>query len=116
MIDYASNLFAPIFNTYGVAAVLVVAEGEPPVSLTVIDRTKGIAVRDDPEEQTVRPACRVRMSELASKGVAVEHLDGGHITFNGITWRIEAHQKRPNSQGETAGTVDLFLLDDGAEE
>ena len=114
MVTLASSyvsFFTAIFDVYGVSATLNV--GTDSLTVTVIDRTKGVEVGDKPSVQTVRPVARIRMSELTDNGVDLVDLDGGTIEFNTQTWRIEYHRVNANSRGELSGTVDLFLMDEG---
>lgn len=115
------DLYTALYDEplFGKAAVLTVAEGHPPVSLTVIDRTAGMVVSDERsiafasnvEVQTVLPAALVRMEELAEHEIEAADVDGGTLALNGKVWRIEAHRPKPSPDGESTGELVLILVE-----
>lgn len=109
------DLYTALYDEplFGKAAVLTVAEGNPGVALTVIDRTVGMILADasNIEVQTVLPAALVRMEELASNGIEAADVDGGTLELNGKIWRIEAHRPKPSPDGESTGELVLILVE-----
>lgn len=113
MVDWSGH-YDPIYDALGVAAVLNIAESGAAYSLTVIDKTGGIALQDGGVEiSTVRSACAARAHELVDKGIDVSSLDGSQITFNAKTWRIEQRITRPSPSGEAIGEIYLTLTEVG---
>ena len=111
-LNYETQLFPHLFAVYGVDATIVV--GATSASITAIDRTKGIAVGDKPEVETIYPVARVLMGDLETAGILLDDIDGGSISLNSQTWRIDFHKVNANSRGELNGTVDLILVDEGS--
>lgn len=117
--DWASLLYAPIYATLGVDAVLTVACGDPPIALTVIDKTAGSSSSfgnganrnglnfSDVNVMTVLPACMVRATDLAD--VEPAKLRDAQIAFNGKTWRVMDHEPVPAPTGEGQGEIRLIL-------
>lgn len=111
--DYQAVLYDPIYARLGVSATLTPLEPGLSVSLTVIDKTAGIAIDlGDTSLQTVKPAAAVRMVELSENDLEPADVDGGTITFNGKTWTIKGFMPKPSPNGEADGEVLLFLIED----
>jgi hypothetical protein len=110
--DFQSLLYDPIYDAIGVSASLTSSAGTT-ASITVLDRTSGVAVADRTLIETIKPACVVRAVELAANSIARADLSNGNITFNGATWRIKGTQARPSPNGEADGEYLLFLLNEG---
>jgi hypothetical protein len=110
--DFQSLLYDPIYDAIGVSASLTSSAGTS-ASVTVLDKTAGVAVGTNSLVETVKPACIVRAAELASNNIARADLSNGNITFNGATWRIKGTQPRPSPNGEADGEYLLFLLNEG---
>jgi len=108
-LDYDGLLYGPIYATLGVEAVLIMADGEPPVVLTIKPRLEGIAVGDQVGIETIRPAAFVRRSELADNDLCPADLDGGRLELDGKCWTITAHQPQPSGNGESDGEELLIL-------
>lgn len=116
--DYASLLYGPVYDTLGVPAMLTLdGTDAEPFALTVLDKTAGEMTdgteggrrRFHAEIETVVPAARVRATELAEKGVALDDLGGSTLAFNGKSWLVETHGFRPSPNGEGDGEIILFL-------
>ncbi|WP_027037882.1 hypothetical protein [Mesorhizobium ciceri] len=124
--DWASLLYAPIYATLGVDAVLTVACGDPPIKtgadggpLLVLDKTAGSSASfgnganrnglnfSDVNVMTIRPAAMVRATDLAD--VESAKLRDAQITFNGKTWRVMDHEPVPAPTGEGQGEIRLIL-------
>ena len=90
MIDFDPLVFAPVYDTFGKPAVLLI--GQTSYYVAVIDNTKGVTVEDSNivGVQTVRPAADVRRSVLDSLGIALDVLVDGALTFDSTTWRIKS--------------------------
>ena len=96
-----------------VAATLAPGTGGSPVSLRVMDKTIGIEAEES-GVLTIRPAAYLRMAELTDNSLTRDDLDEGTLTIGGKAWRIKAHLLRPNPDGQLAGEVCCFLLDEDA--
>lgn len=106
--DWASLLYAPIYATLGVEAVLTVACGDPPMALTVIDKTAPAAINfRSADVLDIKPACMVRAADLADVDKA--KLRDASITFNGNTWTVKSHELIPAPTGEGQGEIRLIL-------
>lgn len=110
------NHYDAIYSVFGVAAELFIETD--PVGLTVVDKTIGVEVTDGAAnrnalaEMTIKPACAVRMYELAAKGIELDDLYRKTIEFNGSAWRIENHMLKPAPTGRDEGEVYLILIED----
>ncbi|RWN11760.1 hypothetical protein [Mesorhizobium sp.] len=110
LIDFDALLYGPVHAILGDAeAELTLACGDPPVTLTVIDKTEGIEVLDGPSVATIWPAAVVRAALLAEKGIAVESLPKASLRLNGKDWTVVQHSYAPSPQGEDKGEVRLLL-------
>lgn len=112
MVDWQVH-YNTIYNTLGVDAVLTVQSTDGTFDLTVIDKTGGIQVSDDPTVASIKPAAVVRAYELTGHGLNRDDLNGASISFNGASWDIKASMPRPSPAGEQNGEVYLILSDDG---
>ena len=111
MINWQTTLIDPIYSIIGVEAVLTPSSNDVPVTVTVIDKTAGVEVADEPMVSSIKPAADVRASDLASNGITREDLHEGTVTFNGATWNIVATLPRPTPGGEAQGEVRLILTE-----
>ena len=110
--DYATLLYDPIYETFGVSATLTPNRpNAAPIAVSVIERTTSIDASDEFELGTLRPGAFVRRRELDQVGIAPAELDGGMLTFGGRSWRIEAHASRPGPDGEASGEILMSLTD-----
>lgn len=109
----APNIRAKLRAIYGRAGMGVDAtftpSGGAPVSLRALDLTKGVDASKAGDLQTVAPAARIRMTELASAGITRSELRGGALLLNGTTWKVVSHKLRPLFKGESEGEVELTL-------
>lgn len=117
LMDYAANLYDPVYGVLGVAAVFTTPGTEGvEVDLTALDKTSGIvaaagAGRFQSDVLTIEPAAAVRYAELSAKieSLDLDALRGSSLLMNGKTWKVRAHELRPAPTGEAQGEV-LFLL------
>ncbi|TPN44870.1 hypothetical protein [Mesorhizobium sp. B1-1-7] len=118
--DWQALLYAPIYATLGVEAVLTVACGDPPIKtgadggpLLVLDKTAsyvtGIGGRFQAEVMTVTPSAIVRAVDLVE--IDREKLHDAELVFNGKTWLIDTFAPKPSPNGEADGELLLFLKD-----
>lgn len=116
--DYASLLYDPNYSIFGVAAVLTMDCGEPPMTITAIDKTSGIIVGGTTDNgsrafggsvdvQTILPAAVVRAAELADIDLA--NLEDASLELNGKTWTVKSYMLKPSPKGEGDGEVFLIL-------
>lgn len=80
------------YTCWGEDAVLTIACGEPPVTLTVIDKVDGFVVLDGPAIDTTLPMVKVQSSALAEKSVSVSQLADATLSFKGAEFRITSHR------------------------
>ncbi len=80
-------------------------------SIRAIDKTAGVQVGGDDgvSVQSISPACDVRATELATKGIDRADLDRGTVEIDGMLWRIIVTAVRPGIYGEAGGEVRLIL-------
>ena len=88
-------------------------EGEA-VSVRAIDKTSGVEVSGEGDASSIRAAAFVRMSQLTGYGLARGDLQGGTLTIDSKSWRIDGHTLRPNPDGELKGEICIFLMDGDA--
>ena len=111
--DYAALLYDPIYQTFGVPAVLTPNRSDATgIAVTVIERTTSTDASEEFDLHTVRPGAFVRRRALDEAGIASAELDGGLLAFGGRTWRIDAHAARPGPDGESSGEILLHLIED----
>lgn len=95
-----------------IASVATLTTGDGEVySLTVMDKTSGVLVEEGSGVQTIKPACDVRATELASKDIDRDTWNDSWITVNGKTRKVTHHEFRPSPVGEDHGEVRLFLTE-----
>lgn len=104
--DYQSLLYNPIYDALGVPAVIL---GK---TVTVIDKTAGVAIADKTQIETIRPVANVRAKELSEKSLIVADLPENIINFNGNNWRIKACRAVPSPNGIADGEYILILLNE----
>jgi hypothetical protein len=112
MIDYQAVLFNPVYDALSVPASLISSVGAT-ASLSVIDKTAGVALSDRMNVESIRPVVRVRTAELVRNGIDVTDLPNSEISFNGASWRIKAYRQMPAPTGEMTGETMLILLSEG---
>lgn len=112
MLDSAI-LYDPIYLGTGVDAELDLLGETDSYEIRVIDKTSGVEVQEaGAMVPTLRPVAYVRATELAARGVDPKDLDGGTLTMNGRSWRIEATQERPVPYGGAAkGEYGMILIE-----
>ena len=110
--DYAAFLYDPIYQTFGVPAVLTPNRPDATsIAVTVIERTTSTDASEEFDLNTLRPGAFVRRRALDEAGIASAELDGGLLAFGGRTWVIEAHAPRPGPDDEASGEILMFLID-----
>lgn len=109
LIDFDLLIFGPMHTVFGEEAILTIACGSPPVTLSAIDETAGVEVLEGPSISTIRPAATVRSTELAEKGIVVSDLPGSALTLNGKDWTVVSHHYLPTPKGEVQAQVRLML-------
>lgn len=96
MTNWNAELLDGCYEAFAVDAVLTPPGGDP---IRAVDQTAGVVAPGPVYVHTVRPACDVRASELAARGIEVASLRGATIAFNGRTWQIEAPEEIPLPDG-----------------
>lgn len=113
--SFDSVLFAPLHEIFGTQATITPVTSASAATLTVIDRTSGIAVMlRGAEVETVHPAAIVRAVALAEAGLTRADLRRASLVMNGTTYRIDATQPRPTPAGEADGELLLILVENPA--
>lgn len=111
MVNWTGH-YSAIYSALGVPATFVSGSTyDRWGGLTVIDKISGVIAFQVGEVQTTRPACAIRATELASRGIPVTDLDGSFITVNSKEWRIESHIAKPSPTGEAQGEYYLLLIE-----
>lgn len=112
--DYQALLYDPIYARLGVAGTIALDDSDgTTAAVKVIDKTAGVALNlGDTAVDTVKPAARVRMVELAEHDLVPSDIDGGTLTFNSKTWTIKGFLLLPSPNGEADGEALLFLIED----
>lgn len=98
-IDFAGLLDKPAYATFGSEALLTPVS-KPALALTVLDKIVEIeeAGASGVIVPTFRPACDLRLADLAVAGLAREDLAKAEIVFGGVTYRVLATQLIANSR------------------
>lgn len=118
MVDFAALLDGPIYKTIGKTATITPASSPGAVTVTAIDLTKGQSVvhgggafqrRHTAAIQTVVPAAKVRMSELAEKGLTLDDVRQSKFEIAGHAWRVHSIETQPSPEGEDRGEALLLL-------
>lgn len=108
MIDFDGLMLAPIYDAFGVDAVIKTADGAT-ITLTVKDDTAGVMLESQNggfQTATSKPAACVRQSVLTENGLTRKSLSGATITFNGNDWKIVSTQPKP----VPSGPGELYLI------
>ena len=109
-VHYSALYASPL----AVDAELVIACGDVPMSLRVIDKTAGIVTggngRFNAEVETISPGAAVRAADLADVDKA--DLAGATLTMNGKTWTVENSKPLPGPTGEAGGEILLILTEE----
>jgi len=107
-VDFNTDCYDPVYSVLGVPATLTVAATV--VELTVLDKTRRKTVASGGAEvSSVGPGVKVRMLELAAKGITVGQWDGALLTFNGRSWIVRKGDVLGSPSGEDLGQVWLLL-------
>jgi hypothetical protein len=107
MVDWSAH-YDTIYAALGVAGTIEIADSDAVFNVTLIDKTGGIQVSEDPSVASIKPAAVVRVYELASLGIARAFLTDGTVTLNGASFQITGTLPRPAPTGEAGG--ELFLI------
>jgi hypothetical protein len=116
MLDFAALLHDPAYAIYGTSATITPRAGDP-VSLTVIDKSSGLAMQTSNQHHfngvltTVQPAAYVRMVDISAAGWTRQTLRNAILDMNGKTWRVEASEPKPVASGEAGGELMLLLIE-----
>lgn len=105
--ELRSALYAPVYATWGVPAVLTLAPGT--FDIAAIDHSEGRAVGTPVLVEITEPHARVLAGDVADLGLTPEQLDDGRILLNGKSWRITSHRPKPSPYGELDGEIFLLL-------
>lgn len=111
-IDFASLLYGPVYDAFGISAVLVTDSGQS-YAVNVIDKTSGIEVEQKGGTMlmTVRPAAFVRACDLQALGLKASDLDDAELTMNDRQWTVKAVKPLPALRGTYDGQFALILIE-----
>jgi hypothetical protein len=118
MIDFSSLVLDPLYLAIGVPATVTPGATSTPVDMTAMDQTNGVVVTEGKLGlQAIKPACSLRLTELAANGIAPSDLSAGGAgtvtlypgAINEVTWRIESYSLKPTPSGP-GGEVQLILI------
>jgi hypothetical protein len=107
MVDWSAH-YDTIYAALGVAGTIEIADSDAVFNVTLIDKTGGIQVSEDPTVASIKPVAAVRMYELAAFGINRASLPGGTVALNGALFQITDTLPRPAPTGEAGG--ELFLV------
>lgn len=107
--DWDALVTNPLHTIFGVAATLTLnGTAGTEIALTdLIDETKGVAVGDSIETQTIQPAVLVKRTDLADADES--ELKGATLVLNGKSWTVRSHKMLQTPAGADTGDVRLFL-------
>jgi hypothetical protein len=114
-IDWDAILSKPLADVLGVDAVFVMADGDPPLPIRVLDMTGGAVTGliggslngRDVAMDTIRPAVDIRAAALTDNGLTAEDLVDAVVTINGQDWIVKSFI--PLSNGASQGEYRLVL-------
>ncbi len=101
-------LYGPIYAILSTSAVLTTQTGVS-VTLDVIDKTTGLVTESQPGMVTIKPAAKVRMSDLTAASLTRRDLLKATLTLDGATWRVLHSEPVPGPAGESRGELCLYL-------
>jgi hypothetical protein len=105
------TMYDNIYDSFIATDAMLVSSSGKTIKVRATDETKGTVIPGAPGQvETVRPTCRVRLSELDVAGIDVGDLPDGSISFNNQSWIIKATQMRPSPEGELAGEIMMILM------
>ena len=109
--DYAQLLYAPLYATLGVDAVIrgVYFDTFP---VRVMDMTSGIEIGDLVGVKSIQPAAVVLASSITGNGLSREDLEGVTLELAEKLWRVKATMPKPSPVGEAHGEIYLILEED----
>ena len=109
--DYGQLLYAPLYATLGVDAVIrgVYFDMFP---IRAMDMTSGIEVGDHVGVKSIQPAAVVLATSIAENGLTREDLEGATVELAGKLWRVKATMPKPSPVGEAQGEIYLILEED----
>jgi hypothetical protein len=109
--DYASLLYGPLYAFFGKPLTFRNPATGAPARLTAIDMTSGVETKDlKVNYGTTRPACAVRVADVAALGLAAKDFDRLDVALNGVAWRVEAARPAPGPDGEASGELVFILI------
>lgn len=113
--DFQASLYDPIYSVYGVPVrLLVPAVSGNWLDATGLDKSAGADVGDKGAQiQTIKPACKLRMTELTALGVAVENLPDAKLQMNGVQYAVTTYKLVPNPNGPRDGQVLAVVTEEG---
>ncbi|MHB2169963.1 head-tail joining protein [Alsobacter sp. R-9] len=110
--DWTLTLLTPLHNAFGVSATITPTTSASAATLTMIDKTSGVALpARDGEIETVVPAAVVLTTALADAGLTRADLKGSTLQMNGKTYRVENTRPLPTPGGEADGEIMLLLVE-----
>lgn len=113
--DINKVLYAPIYKSFGVDAVIRSAFFDE-FTIRAIDLTSGVEVSGSSDVRktgvgvmTILPIASIIMADLTALGLTRENLEGAVLDLNSKLWRIKSTMLKPSLYGEAAGELYLHL-------
>lgn len=109
--DYGQLLYAPLYATLGVDAVIrgVYFESVP---IRAMDMTSGIEIGDHVGVKSIQPAAVVLATSITENGLSREDIEGASLELAAKLWRVKATMPKPSPVGEALGEIYLILEED----
>ncbi len=109
--DYGQLLYAPLYATLGVDAVIrgIYFDSFP---IRAMDMTSGIEVGDHVGVRSIQPVAVILAKAIADNGLSREDLEGATLELAAKLWRVKATMPKPSPVGEAQGEIYLILEED----
>ena len=109
--DYGQLLYAPLYATLGVDAVIrgVYFDSFP---IRVMDMTSGIEIGEHVGVKSIQPAAVVLSATIIGNGLAREDLEGAILEMSDNLCRVKATLPKPSPVGEAQCEIYLILEED----
>lgn len=107
---WTDDLYAPVYESFGVAAELTLAGDSTVYDLIVIDKTRGLpVVLQNVETHDIRPVAVTTMAQLNDLEIEAAQLRNASLVFNSGEWTIVSYWLDPSPLGQDDGQI-YFVL------
>jgi hypothetical protein len=98
------------YESFAVAVAFESPSTGRPVTLQMIDLTKGVTVGQDfAQVPTVEPVATASVADLKALGIEPAAMVGVVLTMNGAEWQVRSYAPHPGPFGAVVGQV-YFML------